>query len=429
MKILSFHVSTTHLSGVTYKNGLIESQFNILLSEYSPLFFQKLGIDLKEHLIVYTICDQLCLCKEATLNKVPQNSIKKLIPFYESSLFPLDDKETHLVTSYERKKGSYHLTSHAILKEFLLSLLSDLELLTLCPDGLYSWQKALEISFTSFINSQKEQLIFYQQEEILYVLHKNGGIISTSTLVKLTKSNFSLVPILNALKNKITQSDYEVYFIGDQAQIKDEIQKEFKELITPKLSIKPSHLIHLGACMLADKNQHNLLKKLPLKRPISTTSLFQRINKINLITSLFAILLGLFMVTKQVYQEHKIKLELSFQNSLSLDQTLEEVDKLKLYKTIAIEAPSPLEIMAFFSLHPVLCKIDDTSSLSTSFTNLKYELISSQKAKVTISLNFPSDVIRLDFEKNLKLKKIPFTSTSMAHTTTYEMEFSKYHIL
>lgn len=429
MKILSFHVSTTHLSGVTYKNGLIESQFNILLSEYSPLFFQKLGIDLKEHFIVYTLCDQLCLCKETTLNKVPQNSIKKLIPFYESSLFPLDDKQTHLVTSYERKKGSYHLTSHAILKEFLEDLLSDLELLTLNPDGLYSWQKALETSFFSFIKNKKEQLIFYQQDEILYVLHKNDGIISTSTLVKLTKSNSSLMPLVNALKNKISQSDCEVYFIGDHAHTHDEIKKEFKDLILSKLSIKPSHLLHLGACMLADKNQHNLLKNIPLKKGISTSLLFQRINKINLITSVLAFSLGLFMVTKQIYQEQKIKIELSPQSSLSLDQTLEEVDKLKLYKTIAKEAPSPLEIMAFFSSHPVLSKIHDLSSLSTSFTNFRYELMSCQKAKVTISLNFPSDLIRLDFEKDLKLKKIPFTFTSMAHTTTYEMEFSKYHIL
>lgn len=422
MKILSFHISKSRLVGVIYHKGFIESQFDLLLQDYTPLFFQKMGLNLQEYYLCYTICDSSVLCKESFLTKVPQNAIKKLIPFYESSLFPLDDKDTCLVTFYEKIKKSYHLCSHAIVKDTLNALLDELKSLSLLPDALFSWQKALEKSLSHLLDPQKESLIFYFYADVLYILHKKDGHIATSTSIKILPKNPSLSPILASLKQQLGTNPYDVFYIGDHEGLEKQLQSTFNDsLIMPKLNVKPHHLMHQGACLLAEKNKYNLLKNFSFNKMPPLSLMKKTLLKINLIASVSALLLSAFIFGKQLYQENKS----SHDPHISIEQSLEAIDKLKVLHTIAIEAPSPLDIMAYLSTHPVLNKMENRSSLSTSFSSLKYELLSPQKAKVILSLTFPQESLKLEFEKHLTLKKIPFTCINRPHTTNYELEFTK----
>lgn len=430
MKILSFHLSNTSIVGIVYKNGFVESQFSISHDEYTPLFFQKMGINLQEYYLAYVLTNNLSLYKESILSHVPANSIKKVIPFYESSLFPLDDKEAYITTSYEKEKKSFHLKSHAILKESLDGLISDLKNFSLAPDGLFSWQQALDLSLKPFFDIKKQQLIFYLYEDFLYILHKKEGYIATSTISKITEENSCLPPLILALKQRSEIGSTEVFFIGQSQNLQTQIQELFdKPLIVPNLKVKASHLLHFGACLLADKNQKNLVEKISHKSTLPLSSMKTRLRNINLMATAVALIITVFIWAAQIYEEKKINHSFIHNEKLTVDESLENIEKLKIFKAIAIEAPTPLEIMAFFSSHPILNKIDPSSSLSTSFSNFKYELLSPQKAKVTIGFSFPSQVLRLEFEKHLKIIKIPFTSHPTPHISTYELEFSKNTLL
>lgn len=422
MKILSFHIFKSHLLGVIYHKGLIESQFDLLLQDYTPLFFEKMGLNLKEYYVCYTICDPTILCKESLLDHVPQKAIKKLIPFYESSLFQLDDQDTYFVTSYEKRKKSYHFCAHAIVKNTLQALLDELKNLSLFPDAVFSWQKTLESSVSHLFEPQKESLIFYFYYDILYILHQKQGHLATSTCIKITPKNVSLTSLITSLKQQLSSEGYNVFYIGDHEELQKQLHSFFAEnLIIPPCHVKLQHLMHQGAYELAIKNKYNLLKNLSLNQAPPVSIMKKIFLKINVITSVSALLLASLIFVKQLYQE-KTTLTPCYS---SLEQSLEAIDKLKALQTIAIEAPSPLDIMAYFSNHPVLNKTENRFCLSTSFSNFKYELVCCQKAKVTLSLTFPQESIKLEFEKHLKLKKIPFTCINKPHTTHYELEFTK----
>jgi hypothetical protein len=423
VKILSFHISKKRLLGIVYQNGLVESQFDVSLNDFSPLFFQKLGIDLKDYYLSCVIVDPAILCKEAVLTNVPQNAIKKLIPFYESSLFPMDDKETFIITNYEKIKKSFHVSSFAILKQTLDLWLLELQNLSITIDTLLPWQKALEKSIEALFDQKKEQLIFYFNDDILYILHRKNGCLMTSTTMRYSSQISSFNHMISALKQNLSLEAYEAFLMGEHLDIEKTLTETFgHHLKKPLLSVKPSHLILLGASFLAEKNKNNLLKNISFTKSLPLDLLKNTLIKINKVACTCALALSLFIFVKKLYEE---KNQLSGFSTQTIDQSLETFEKLKVYKTMAIEAPSPLDIMAYFSSHGILNKTDSSSTLSASFSNFRYELLSPQKAKVSLNLTFPQEALRCEFEKHLKLKKIPFTCINTPHSSTYDMEFSK----
>lgn len=428
VKILSFCLSATHLKGIICQHGLVESQFECLLSDFSPLYFQKLGIDIQKCFIIYTICDQTSLLKESKLDHIPQNSIKKLIKFYETSLFPINENDAFIITEFCKIKKSYFLSSHAFIKDAILSLEDNLKALQLNPDGIFSWQKALEKSVESQFSPGKNQIIFYIHENNLYVLARVNQQISLSSILKISTSHAHLTSALMSIKNQNMSDDCEVFYIGDNTSLETLIKSEFPNIAAPLLQSRPAHLFQYGSALLANKNKHNLIYKLPIKKQWPKFQIGKKIRTINYISSLLILTISGMIMGLKLYREHQYSLSPVSGKRVSLHRSLRDMETLNVFRQIALEAPTPLEIMAYFSSHPILNKTDKGSSLSTSFSYLKYQLLSLQKAKVTICFNFPSEAIRQEFEKHLKIHKISFTHTSTTHATIYDMEFSKHLI-
>lgn len=432
MKILCFSLSPSHLKGIVYQKGIQISQFECPLENFSPMFFSHLGIDQNKCYLSLILTDHLSLYKETTLENLPKTSVKKLVQFYAPSQFPIEEADAYFITDFQKVKNSLKLSSHALLKESFKKIIDQTSCLGLVPDGLFSWQKALVSALDVFKPDTGHQLIFYQNQNHLYILQKNGKKIILSTLLKIKHGDTkNLEPALNALKDKITSDHSKVVLIGTTRELDTLIDTTLKPANIERLSdVNSDYLLHIGAAALSEKKAFNLFDKLPkVSRPsLFLKPTFQKLIKLNLVIGTCFTLGALLLFGTSLYK-NSTKLQQSHPfHHLNIRQGLAFVDHLKTLSGVVCEAPSPLEVIAYLSSHTALNKLDNESLQAATLNQLSYELINLKKAKVKFSLQFPKEAIKQEFEKSLKLKKIPFTQTHNAHVNTYEIELTKHQL-
>ena len=435
MKVLSLVLTSTHIKGlVLYKNRM-QARFECSFEDYTPFFFDKLGIDLNKHVISFTLGQHTTLYKEKTFQNVPKTSLKNLVYFYEKSLFPFEDSEAYLVSEIKREKKNLHLKTHACLKASCAQSWDDLVCLGITPDFFISWQRALHEGCLLVSFSTTNRLIFYIENRQVLVLYSNDqNLLFSTALTVHNEDKKNLDAAIFSLKQKIGEDLLEVIIIGQNGILEDIVQKNFPfAKHDPILEENHNLLLMLGSGLLSSRNKGNLLKPSIGKSKDSSfkEDLLRKLTQANLLLSGLA---AITLFSAFIYQNqwaHRA-LRQSGQNELPLfisqkfvQKKLSYIDSLKYLLPIIPQIPTPAEVLVFLSAHPVLNQIDSVSGKNTSFHHFSYKLVDLKTLKINFSCQFPHSSFQVQFEKDLKLKKITFTPSHSSQFIDYEIIIKK----
>lgn len=431
LKILCLTLNTTHLKGALFEQDQIIASFQVSLSDYTPLFFSKLGIDLNQTLISFVLTETPTLYKESCFQKTPKSSLKKVISFYERSLFPLENNEAIYSSQALKIKKTLQLKSSICMKQGLLKTLDNLSALNLQPDYVGPWQPCLKKALSHLLKSTLSGLFIYTYNEQGYVLQLEQDQILFSTLLKTSAHQHTILD--QALKN-LPQTT-QMTLLGEHSSLSAKIKQIYPHIhVYEPVDQSSDNLILLGLALSAQKGSFNFLKKLNLKREVKGNTFLQKLSLINLSLTAVTILtvIGLFCIHNHTLKTGLTLLENRAQNLIITQQELldkkEHLLRLSYLSKQVPEVPSPLDLIAFLSNHPILVQTDHLSGKSAYCQELSYELIDKGNLKVVVSCYLPSQQLKTAFEQDLNHRSITFKTTKQAHLYLYELHFKKGYI-
>jgi hypothetical protein len=386
VKILSLTLTPTHLKGLVFDKERINLSFECPLTEYSPVFFDRLNIDLSTLLITFVLPEATTLYKEKTFHNVPKTSLKNLVKFYEKSLFPFEEDEAYFVSEVLRKKKNLSLKTTTCMSSATSKTLEDLKCLGLYPDALSSWQTALHASLNFFLKNKEPVLVFYIKNHTLFVFHGDQEHILFSTLLKIdTHSLKNLESALSSLKLTLNQENLESFIIGDNASIEAYILQAFpngKHQIL--LDKHQDNLLLFGAGLLAQTNTFNLLKKEWTTPSKVNIPLFKHLTTLNIalcgIVLFFTLSLSLYhnFSMRNAFKQIDPSSVPVFVSQSVINKKITLLESLKYLDNYIPQVPTPAEVVAFLSAHPILNQIDKASGKNTSIHYLDYSPLSVQ---------------------------------------------------
>jgi hypothetical protein len=431
LKILSLSLTSSHLYGIIFQNKSILGHFSLALQDLKPNFIKNLGFDDEDLLIASSICDHSCLYKETTFTKAPKTPIKKLLPLYEKSLFPLEETPAIFLSEVTKIQKTLLIQTNVVIKKSSDEVCQNLIDLGLKLDYLSSWQIAFHQSIIHCLGSPKRAIFFYKNDNSLFVLECEESHIYFSTILKiLPLQKSSLESGIRSLKESSGNKNISVLFIGDDHHIEELLIHNFSDVSKPAISeLEKRHFLEIGTALAASKNKYNFLKR--SAKIASFHKLFKKLSLLNTAASL--ILFGLtsiaLVVNNSDLKNHLKSKEISDSpliisknDIIQMTHDLEQLNSLGKYIP---QLPSPGDLLAFFSSDPILQNLDSATQKSPFCQQLDYELIDLNTAKVKLICSFPNPQSKQEFEKNLKIKKIQYQTSKFGHLTHYEFIFKK----
>lgn len=430
MQLLTLTLDDSRLKGYLFENNLSIAQFNIPLEQFHPFFFQNMGLDLKKVILCTVAPHHATLHREKIFHNVPSTPIKKLLSFYQSTLFPFEEGQASYVSSAKKIKKTLFLKTTACVSEKVKNYESNFSHLGLYLDFMSCWQKALLASFLQIKSEVPQGTLFFQQDQMLYILDFDKTHINFSSALETTSSFETLKSALETLKKTLNR-EVIAYVINLEPHLEEKIKTFFKEVVSDVvLDRRANELLYIGAAIEAKKNTHNLcLSNASQKNNL--TRILKSLSKINLLLAgiisfgaLFSFITLNHNVKKQLDQQG-ISYESFFVSNGQLNQKIAAFSSLKSLETIVSQAPSMLDILAFFSAHPVLVEVEKQSGKNTSVMELDYKQVDLKTASVTLKCIFPDEKIKERFETDLKKRRLVYTAARQSHITEYKITFTK----
>lgn len=408
----------------------ITSRFKCPLHEFDFSFFSRLNIHPSDSYLALLLPVSSSLYKEQLFPEIAQKGLKKSLPSYIHSLFPLENLEKKSEVTVKKILKQIHVTvcitsQNAI--DLSQSLLSQLDLV---GDYLGIWQSAFINAVTPHILSH-DGLFFYFSDQHLFIIYLESKMCLFSSVISLAHLE-SLEDALKDLQLKYTGKN--TWVIGSNHSKIDLLKNHFPDFQTnPFFEDIAEYFLIYGNALQALKNEGNFqqnksllfLKSAPIQRLLKRTAMINFCASFIIFTSA---ILGYF------YHQNQLNLpvfdSLASKKPLLVTRSDVNTKKLELQKIINYskfvpEAPSPCDVLSFLSSHKAFSDQNITNGKLGSISDFSYQLIDLFQASVFMKCSFPTKEHKQVFENDLRIKKITFKATEQGHLYFYELLFTK----